>query len=96
MKPICQDVQGCRIPVGARHLKTCPRYGALSGPSGKGLQPRSNVDTTKIDRLRELLGVGKETAPNEVLDGAIDELDEKENNANKYSLDAWPRKEETE
>lgn len=73
MKVVCQNVPRCRIPVGSRHLETCPRHGASSGPSGKGLQPRSNVDATKLDRLRELLGT-KEATPNEVLEGAIERL----------------------
>lgn len=67
----CQSSPSCRIALGQRHLPTCPRYGATSGPSGKGLQPRSNVDSAKLAILRLLLGIAGDTTPNDTLDAAI-------------------------
>ncbi len=71
----CQNIPACRITRGARHLPTCPRYGTSSGPSGKGLQPRSNVDTAKLDTLRTMLALEDTTTPNQVLDAMARHLE---------------------
>lgn len=70
----CQNSKRCRIRKGERHLPTCPRHGTRSGPSGRGLQPRSNVDAAKLERLREILSLPDELTPNEVLDAVIERL----------------------
>jgi hypothetical protein len=68
----CTSLPTCRIAKGARHLPTCPRYGTRSGPSGKGLQPRSNVDTAKLEALRAALSLRADATPNQILDAATE------------------------
>jgi hypothetical protein len=68
-------------PRGApRHATDCPNSRAgiasRSGPSGRGIQPRSNVDSAKLATLRELLAqLPNDATPNQVLDAAIQQLE---------------------
>lgn len=69
----CQNREGCRIRKGERHLPTCPRYGATSGPSGpSGLtkENRVNVSRTVVDELRVALSLANDATPNQVLRAA--------------------------
>ena len=61
----CASSPSCRIRRGQRHEASCPRRGVSSGPSGKALHPKSNVETRHTDTLRQLLGLLMDTAPNE-------------------------------
>jgi len=63
----------------ARHVATCPNSRAgiasRSGPSGRGIQPRSNGDKAKLETLRELLRLPSNATPNAILDAAIRHLE---------------------
>lgn len=62
-----------------RHDSTCPNSRAgnasRSGPSGRGVQPRSNVDSSKLATLRTLLALEDTATPNQVLDAAIRQIE---------------------
>ena len=61
----CASSPSCRIRRGQRREASCPRRGVSSGPSGKALHPKSNVETRHTDTLRQLLGLLMDTAPSD-------------------------------
>ncbi len=72
---ICPCQEKCRK---GRHESACPNSRAgnasRSGPSGRGVQPRSNVDSSKLATLRTLLELPDDATPNAILDATIENL----------------------